>query len=79
MFFKTKKTEKSKSIYKIIFCDENDPNTKFGEWHENFETYEQAEHRIISKACGWGWAIQYSCNGGYKIDDAWLRVEKIID
>lgn len=77
MFKFFKKKEKVKTIYKIIFCDENDNNTKFGEWHEEFKNYESALYRITSKICGWGCAIQKKENDGYKIDDGWLRIEKI--
>lgn len=51
MFNFLKKKQKLKK-YVIAFCDTNDISTKFGEWYEEFDTYEEAKCRIFSKMCG---------------------------
>lgn len=70
--FKTKKDNKKK--YKIVFCDQPDIATKFGEYDHNYDTFDEAEWAINSKANGWGKAIQYRKGDFYKIDDCWLTI-----
>lgn len=77
MFNFLKKKQKIKK-YVIAFCDTNDISTKFGEWQEKFDTYEEAKHRIFSKACGWGKAILDTDEDKAKIDSAWLIIEEKI-
>jgi len=64
-------------MYKIIFCDNNNISTKFGEWYQEFKTYEDAEHYLTSKNYGWGNAIINHCDNGYQINSAWLKIVKI--
>lgn len=79
MFNFLKKKQKLKK-YVIAFCDTNDISTKFGEWHEEFDTYENAKYRIFSKVCGWGRAILDIDGDKAEIDSAWLIIEeKTID
>ena len=60
----------------MAFCDNNDLSTKFGEHNNTYETYETADHVI---RMGWNKRREDKINDGYKIDDAWLVIEKIID
>lgn len=69
-----KKHEK-KEVYKIAFCDTPDLSTKFGEWDWTFDTYFAADHRIRT---GWKWTIEEKVENAYKIDDAWLVIEKVV-
>lgn len=64
--------KKEKELYKIVFCDENDINTKFYEY-ATFETYEQANHCI---RMGWRKNKKDKIENGYKIKDAWILIEK---
>lgn len=75
MFNFLKKKQKAKK-YVIAFCDTDDILTKFGEWHEEFDTYEKAKYRIFSKVCGWGKAILDTDGDKTKIDSAWLIIEE---
>ena len=69
-----KKESKKEKGYKIAFCDTCDLNTKFGEWNGIFDTYAAADHAI---RIGWEKAIQEKTDNAYKIDSAWLVIEKI--
>lgn len=62
--------------YKIAFCEENDLATKFGEYNVVFDTYKQADHAI---RMGWKYSITETMNNGYKINSAWLVIEKSVD
>ena len=73
MFFR----KTNEPVYKIVFCDKNDLFTQFGEDNEIFHTYESAKNRIESTVAGWGYAIEYKENDGWKIDSAWLKIKKI--
>ncbi len=75
-FFKKNKNEINKEKYKIAFCDDNDLNTKFGEYNNIFDTYELADHVI---RMSWRKRREDKINDGYEIDDAWLVIEKIVD
>lgn len=68
------KKHKGAEIYKIAFCDTPDISTKFGEWNGIFNTYAAADHCI---RMGWEKTIQTKINNAYKIDGAWLVIEKI--
>lgn len=76
MFKFFNKKEKEKEIYKIAFCDENNLATKFGEYGTICETYEKADHII---RMGWQKESKEKINDGYKIKDAWLVIEKVVD
>lgn len=69
-----KKEEKTTEVYKIALCDENDLSTKFGEYNSTFETYDSADHAI---RMGWNKKREQRVKDGYKINDAWLVIEKI--
>ena len=68
----SKKHKKAES-YRIAFCDTPDISTKFGEWNGIFKTYEAADHCV---RMGWKKSIQMHVDDAYKIDDAWLVIEK---
>lgn len=69
------KKHKNTEVYKIAFCDTSDISTKFGEWDGSFDTYSAADHCI---RMGWGKAIQEKTDNAYKIDSAWLVIEKVV-
>lgn len=69
MFFRKKKDT---SLYKIVFCDDNDLSTKFHEY-ATCESYEQADHIIRMT---WRKEKAEKVNEGYKIKDAWILIEK---
>lgn len=60
--------------YKIAFCDENDLATKFGEYKCVFDTYDSADHAI---RMGWRKKKEQRVKDGYRINGAWLVIEKI--
>ena len=66
---------RKKENYRIAFCEENDLATKFGEYNVTFNTYEQADHAI---RMGWKYRITETVNNGYKINSAWLIIEKVL-
>ena len=66
------KKGKNKKVYKVVFCDENNLNTKFGEYG-TYETYETADH-IIRMA--WNKKKENRINNGYKVDSAWIIIEE---
>lgn len=67
------KAHKGAETYKIAFCDTPDLSTKFGEWNGIFDTYAAADHAI---RMGWKKAMQGKTDNAYKIDGAWLVIEK---
>lgn len=67
-------SKKHKEVYKIAFCDTPDISTKFGEWNGTFNTYLEADHCI---RMGWEKAIQTKTDNAYKINGAWLVIEKV--
>ena len=69
-----KKKEEKEEIYKIALCDENDLSTKFGEYNSTFKTYDSADHAIRMV---WRKNREDKVKDGYKINDAWLVIEKI--
>lgn len=72
MFNLFKKNKNLKKAYKIIFCDKNDPSTKFGEYCD-CDTYEAADH-IIRMA--WNKRKEDRVNNGYQVKDGWIIIEK---
>ncbi len=71
LFKKNKNINKEK--YKVVFCSENNLDTKFHEYGI-YETYETADHiiRMI-----WGKKRKDKINDGYQVDDdAWILIEK---
>lgn len=73
MFNIFKKEEKAKEKYKVVFCDENNLNTKFHEYG-TYETYETADHVI---RMGWNKKREDKINDGYQVNNAWILIEKI--
>ena len=72
MFKLFKKDQKEKETYNVIFCDENNPATKFHEY-ATCETYEQADH-VIRMA--WRKKSTDRIGDGYKVDGGWILIEK---
>lgn len=70
MFKKTKKV-----IYKVVFCDDNNIATKFGEYG-SYDSYEMADHVI---RMGWNKKIEDKINDGYKVKNSWIIIEKVLD
>ena len=69
-----KKSPKVVTRYRITFCDEPDLSTAFGHDAILFWTREEAE-AYLRRA--WRNAITEEVNGAYRIDDAYLMVDKI--
>jgi len=67
------KKNKNKEKYKVVFCDENNLDTKFHEYG-TYETYETADHVI---RMGWNKKREDKINDGYPVDSAWILIEKI--
>ena len=69
MFFPFKKTVAvaEEENYKLVFCDEPDIRTKFGEYGAWYSTYESAEWAIKSKANGWGNNLGREENGAFEV------------
>lgn len=65
--------KKNKEKYKVVFCDENNLDTKFHEYG-TYETYETADHVI---RMGWNKKREDKINDGYQVDNAWIIIEKI--
>ena len=72
MFKIYNKKNYKKETFTIIFCNENDPTTKFGEY-TTCKTYEEADH-IIRMA--WNKKKEDRINNGYRVKDAWIIIEK---
>jgi hypothetical protein len=72
MFKMFSKKGTKKETYKVVFCDTSDLATKFGEYG-TYETYETADH-VIRMA--WNKKKEDKINNGYKINDAWVLIEK---
>lgn len=70
-FFKKNKKETAQFI--IAFCDAPDLSTKFGSYDCIFETFHKAD--FIIRMC-WSHAQKVK-EGCYKIDSAYLIIEKI--
>ncbi len=71
MFNPFKKNE-NKEKYKVVFCDENSLDTKFHEYG-TYETYETADHVI---RMSWNKKRKDKVNNGYKVNGAWILIEK---
>ena len=67
------KKNQNREKYKVVFCDENNLNTKFHEYG-TYETYETADHVI---RMGWNKRREDKINDGYQVDNAWILIEKI--
>lgn len=70
--------KKPPSQYRIVFCDEPNLSTRFGQDSEIFDTYKDAEYRIHgSKLNGWRNAIISCKENAWQVDGGWLMIEKI--
>ncbi len=69
--FRRNKVEEKKTVYKVVFCDENDINTKFGEYN-TYDTYQEADHVI---RMSWNKKENQKVKDGYKVDSAWIVIE----
>lgn len=68
-----KKNKKDTAQFIIAFCDTPDLSTKFGNYQCTFETFHMADFAI--RMC-WSQAQKIK-EGCYKIDSAYLIVEKV--
>ena len=69
------KRKKAEPIYKVVFCDDNNLATKFGEY-DTYQTFEAADHAI---RMGWNKRKEDRINNSYKIGSEWILIEKTID
>ena len=72
-FFRRKKLEEKKTVYKVVFCDENDISTKFGEYN-TYDSYQTADHVI---RMNWNKRESARIRDGYEIDSMWILIETV--
>ena len=72
MFNFFKKNNKMAESYTVLFCDDNNIDTAFGNYG-TYETYEKADH-VIRMA--WNKTKEQKINDGYKVKDIWVVIKK---
>lgn len=77
IFHRNRKKQKAVPKYRIVFCDKPDMSTKFGQYHIVYDSYDQAEWTIRSKAAGWGRSIATQEGPFFMLESGeWLTVEE---